>query len=48
MFVHDVFPGNLVDTLSVRDLRGIGSNAQNFMRLWLPVKAFKEEGICEI
>lgn len=35
--------GNLVDTLSVRDLRGIGSNAQNFMRLWLPVKAFKEE-----
>lgn len=33
--------GALVDTLSVRDLRGMGPVAENFERLWLTVKEFK-------
>jgi len=32
----------LVDVLTVRDLRGIGNNANRFKRLFLSVKAFKE------
>jgi CBS domain-containing protein len=35
--------GHLVDTLSVRDLRGIGVKAEHFERLWHSVKAYKDE-----
>lgn len=35
--------GSLVDTLSVRDLRGIGTKAGYFERLWITVKDFKQE-----
>jgi CBS domain-containing protein len=34
--------GALVDNLSVRDLRGIGTNAAKFKRLYMPIKQFKE------
>lgn len=33
--------GVLVDTISVRDLRGMGPTAEHFERLWLSVKEFK-------
>lgn len=35
--------GALVDNLSVRDLRGIGTKAGYFERLWMTVKDFKQE-----
>ena len=35
--------GQLVDIISVRDLRGIGVKAEHFERLWHTVKAYKEE-----
>ena len=35
--------GSLVDTLSVRDLRGMGVNAEHFERLWHTVARYKEE-----
>jgi len=34
--------GSLVGSLSIRDLRGIGLNADKFYRLYLSVKDFKE------
>jgi CBS domain-containing protein len=34
--------GAMIDTLSVRDLRGIGTNASKFRRLYEQVKNFKE------
>ena len=34
--------GVLVDVLSSRDLRGIGRRGQEFERLWLIVREFKE------
>jgi len=33
--------GELVDTISVRDLRGMGTTAEDWTSLWLDVKAFK-------
>jgi len=33
--------GELVDTISVRDLRGMGSAAENWTNLWLNVRDFK-------
>ena len=35
--------GQLVDNISVRDLRGIGTQAEHFERLWHNVKKYKEE-----
>jgi len=34
--------GELVDTISVRDLRGIGPEAEMFTRLWEPVADYKK------
>jgi len=34
--------GVLVDTISIRDLRGIGTQADKYERLWLSVASFKE------
>jgi len=34
--------GVLVDTISIRDLRGIGTSANKYERLWLTISAFKE------
>jgi len=35
--------GHLVDTLSVRDLRGIGTSAERFKMLWNTVSQFKDQ-----
>lgn len=35
--------GHLVDSLTVRDLRGIGTNGERFKNLWLTVRDFKEQ-----
>lgn len=35
--------GELVDVLSIRDLRGVAPTAEEFMRLWRPVAVFKRE-----
>lgn len=35
--------GYLVDSISVRDLRGIGTQVEHFERLWHTVKQYKEE-----
>jgi len=35
--------GELVDTISARDLRGIGPEAEMFTRLWEPVNEFKSK-----
>lgn len=34
--------GRLVDTISVRDLRGMGASAADWTALWLSVKEFKQ------
>jgi len=34
--------GELIDVISVRDLRGIGPRAEHFERLWFPICRFKQ------
>jgi len=36
------FEGKLVGNVSLRDLRGIGANGENFIRLWSTIATFKQ------
>jgi len=35
--------GELVEVVSIRDLRGMAPTAENFLRLWHPIKDFKKD-----